>query len=64
MVLWEKKEVSVGELGSTLYLDAGTLSPLLKKLEIEGLIARTHPENDELVTNVKLTDRAVICTAL
>jgi len=57
MVLWEKKETSVGELGSTLYLDAGTLSPLLKKLEIEGLIARTHPENDERVTNVKLTDR-------
>ena len=57
MVLWEKKEASVGELGSTLYLDAGTLSPLLKKLEIEGLIARTHPEIDERVTNVKLTDR-------
>ena len=55
MVLWEKKEASVGELGSTLYLDAGTLSPLLKKLEIEGLIARTHPENDERVTSVKLT---------
>ncbi|MCR4992013.1 MAG: MarR family transcriptional regulator [Lachnospiraceae bacterium] len=57
MVLWEKKEASVGELGSTLCLDAGTLSPLLKKLEIEGLIARTHPEIDERVTNVKLTDR-------
>ena len=57
MVLWEKKETSVGELGSTLYLDAGTLSPLLKKLEIEGLIARTHPENDERVTSVKLTDK-------
>ena len=57
MVLWEKKETSVGELGSTLYLDAGTLSPLLKKLEIEGLIARTHPEKDERVTSVKLTDK-------
>ncbi len=57
MVLWEKKEATVGELGSTLYLDAGTLSPLLKKLEIEGLIARTHPENDERVTSVKLTDK-------
>ncbi len=55
MVLWEKKEATVGELGSTLYLDAGTLSPLLKKLEIEGLIVRTHPENDERVTSVKLT---------
>ena len=57
MVLWEKKEATVGELGSTLYLDAGTLSPLLKKLEIEGLIARTHPKNDERVTSVKLTDK-------
>ena len=57
MVLWEKKEATVGELGSTLYMDAGTLSPLLKKLEIEGLIARTHPENDERVTSVKLTDK-------
>lgn len=57
MVLWEKKEATVGELGSTLYLDAGTLSPLLKKLEIEGLIARTHPENDERVTSVKLSDK-------
>lgn len=57
MVLWEKKEATVGELGSTLYLDAGTLSPLLKKLEIEGLIARTHPEKDERVTSVKLTDK-------
>ena len=57
MVLWEKKEATVGELGSTLYLDAGTQSPLLKKLEIEGLIARTHPENDERVTSVKLTDK-------
>ncbi|MBQ6026593.1 MAG: MarR family transcriptional regulator [Lachnospiraceae bacterium] len=36
MVLWEKKEASVGELGSTLSLDAGTLSPLLKKLEPKG----------------------------
>ena len=57
MVLWEKKEATVGELGSTLFLDAGTLSPLLKKLEKEGLIFRTHPENDERVTSIKLTDK-------
>ena len=36
MVLWEKEEVSVGELGTSLHLDAGTLTPLLKKLEKEG----------------------------
>lgn len=57
MVLWEKKEATVGELSSTLFLDAGTLSPLLKKLEKEGLIFRTHPENDERVTSIKLTDK-------
>ena len=57
MVLWEKKEATVGELGSTLFLDAGTLSPLLKKLEKEGLIFSTHPENDERVTSIKLTDK-------
>lgn len=57
MVLWEKKGATVGELGSTLFLDAGTLSPLLKKLEKEGLIFRTHPENDERVTSIKLTDK-------
>ena len=36
MVLWEKKEMNVSELGQCLYLDSGTLTPLLKKLESKG----------------------------
>ena len=50
MVLWEKEEVTVGELGQTLSLDAGTLTPLLKKLEKEGYIKRTHSKQDERIT--------------
>ena len=38
MVLWEKKEMNVSELGQCLYLDSGTLTPLLKKLESKGYI--------------------------
>ena len=40
MVLWEKKSVTVKELGRALYLDSGTLTPLLKKLENKGLLTR------------------------
>ena len=40
MVLWEKGELSVKELGESLYLDSGTLTPLLKRLEQKGLLTR------------------------
>ena len=40
MVIWEKKEISVHELGDILYLDSGTLTPVLKKLESFGYIER------------------------
>ena len=40
MVLWEKESVNVGQLGSILHLDAGTLTPLLKTLEKEGYVTR------------------------
>lgn len=40
MVIWEKKEISVHELGDILYLDSGTLTPVLKKLEGFGYIER------------------------
>lgn len=55
MVLWEKEEVTVGELGSTLNLDAGTLTPLLKKLEVEGYIKRNRSKEDERITIISLT---------
>ena len=47
MVMWEKKCVNVKELGEYLYLDSGTLTPLLKKLESKGLITRKRSDKDE-----------------
>ena len=47
MVLWEKGEATAKELGERLYLDSGTLTPLLKKLEARGLITRARSKTDE-----------------
>ena len=47
MVLWEKKEVTVSDLGKQLYLDSGTLTPVLKKLESHGYVARSRKADDE-----------------
>ena len=47
MVLWDKKSVTVKELGQILYLDSGTLTPLLKKLEAKGYLSRKRSETDE-----------------
>ncbi len=57
MVLWEKESVNVGQLGSILHLDAGTLTPLLKHLEKEGYITRARSKEDERVTIVSITDK-------
>ncbi|MBR4795437.1 MAG: MarR family transcriptional regulator, partial [Lachnospiraceae bacterium] len=57
MVLWEKEEATVGELGKLLSLDAGTLTPLLKKLEKEGYIERKRSKEDERVTLIALTKK-------
>lgn len=56
MVLWERKVVTVKELGKVLYLDSGTLTPLLKKLELKGLISRNRSEEDERNLMVSITD--------
>ncbi len=56
MVMWEKKQVSVKELGESLYLDSGTLTPLLKRLEARGLVSRQRSREDERVLIVELTD--------
>ena len=48
MCLWEKDNVSVKELGKRLFLDSGTLTPLLKKMEGQGLVLRTRSKKDEL----------------
>lgn len=47
MVLWEKKQMNVKELGESLYLDSGTLTPLLKKLEAKGYVRRERSKTDE-----------------
>ena len=47
MVLWEKRQVSVKALGEALYLDSGTLTPLLKKMQAAGLITRRRDAADE-----------------
>ena len=56
MVLWEKESVTVKELGEALYLDSGTLTPLLKKMEAKGLITRRRSEADERSLIVTLTE--------
>ncbi len=55
MVLWEDKEKNVRELGECLYLDSGTLTPLLKKLEAKGYIVRKRCAEDERCVIVSLT---------
>ncbi|RHM54437.1 MarR family winged helix-turn-helix transcriptional regulator [Mitsuokella sp. AF33-22] len=55
MVLWEKKTISVRDLGHRLYLDSGTLTPVLKKLEQLGYIERRRSAEDERVVNAILT---------
>ncbi len=56
MVLWEYGQMNVRELGDRLYLDSGTLTPLLKKLESKGLIQRERSDKDERNVIVTLTD--------
>jgi len=56
MALWEKETMSVGELGSMLKLDAGTLTPLLKGFEKKGYVTRYRSKSDERVTEISITD--------
>ena len=56
MVMWEKKEVRVKDLGEVLYLDSGTLTPLLKRLEQKGLISRSSYQEDERALCVRITE--------
>ena len=56
MVLWEKKSLNVKELGKVLFLDSGTLTPMLKKLEGKGYIARQRSAEDERSVIITVTD--------
>ena len=56
MVLWEEDELTVSEISSRLLTDPGSMTPLLKRLEAEGLLNRTRSREDERVVVVELTD--------
>jgi DNA-binding MarR family transcriptional regulator len=56
MVLWEKKAITVKELGDALYLDSGTITPVVKKMEAQGLVTRTRSAADERSVIVELTE--------
>ena len=57
MVLWENESMNVKELGSKLYLDSGTLTPLLKKLESKGYITRCRCKEDERNLIFQITEK-------
>ena len=59
MVLWERGDMTESELGHTVRLDSGTLTPLLKRLEKQGLIVRTHPESNERKLFLSLTEKGM-----
>ena len=56
MLLWETDHQTVGQLGSRLALDSGTLSPLLKRLTAAGLVTRHRRVEDERSVSIALTD--------
>ncbi|MBR5232909.1 MAG: MarR family transcriptional regulator [Clostridia bacterium] len=57
MVIWEKEKINVKELGKRLYLDSGTLTPVLKSLEAKGFITRHRSAEDERILMVEITDK-------
>ncbi|MDY7531964.1 MarR family transcriptional regulator [Pseudomonas sp. Bout1] len=56
MVLWEEDGLTVGEISNRLLTDPGSLTPLLKRLEAEGMLSRTRSREDERVVVVELTN--------
>ncbi|MCR5647235.1 MAG: MarR family transcriptional regulator [Acholeplasmatales bacterium] len=59
MVMWEHQSLNVKHLGEYLYLDSGTLTPLLKKLEDKGYIERKKNNNDERNLVISVTDKGM-----
>lgn len=59
LLLWERKALTVKQLGEKLWLDSGTLTPLLKRMEKKGLIRRERNKADERVVDILLTDAGV-----
>jgi DNA-binding MarR family transcriptional regulator len=56
LILWEQKQQTVNQLGEKLYLDSGTLTPLLKRMEQKGILTRTRSKIDERVVLISTTE--------
>ena len=56
LVMWEYKTTTAHELGEKLYLDSGTLTPMLKKLEAKGYLTRKRSKTDERNLDIAITD--------
>ena len=56
LAFWEHKKLNVKELGQKLFLDSGTLTPVLKSLESKGLVSRNRSTEDERILNVEITE--------
>ena len=57
MVMWEERQITVKELGNRLFLDSGTLTPVLKKLEQKGYVTRNRSDEDERSLIVGITKK-------
>ncbi|MDF2891507.1 MAG: ohrR [Clostridia bacterium] len=57
LVLWEKDKITLKDLCKKLYLDSGTLTPLLKRLETMDMVKRVRSSEDERVLCVSITDK-------
>jgi DNA-binding MarR family transcriptional regulator len=57
MVLWEQEAQTVNQLGEKLKLDSGTLTPLLKRMELKSFIFRDRSKVDERIVNISLTEK-------
>lgn len=55
LVLWERDDLPLKEIGRRLQLDSGTLTPLLKRIEARGLVTRVRDEADERSRRIRLT---------
>lgn len=55
MVFWEEKKINVKHLGEKLFLDSGTLTPVLKSLEAKGFVSRYRSKEDERILTVEIT---------
>ncbi|MCC2958794.1 MarR family transcriptional regulator [Massilia sp. IC2-477] len=57
MVLWEQDQLTVSDIGERLFLDSATLTPLLKRMEAQGLLQRARARNDERQVIISLTEQ-------